>query len=208
MGDEVASDEFLKEPDFHTFPLANLHSNRALRVSVHSLPRCDIINFADEILASKINQLNAGQNSKCNENEDSLEFIDDPVRSPLKKKSCRKHRDPYHDVKILNGNNSMLNKQSILDFSKPSTSKSLVDQVVATKCDDENCLNTSQTSKDSLRSGYFKIRSLSDGPSNSPLHEQMKTQQYEKENLSSTGSIGCNKQVRTNIINSINKEGF
>lgn len=208
MGDEVASGEFLKEPDFHTFPLANLHSNRALRVSVHSLPRCDIINFADEILASKINQLNAGQNSKCNENEDSLEFIDDLVRSPLKKKSCRKHRDPYHDVKILNGNNSMLNKQSILDFSKPSTSKSLVDQVVATKCDDENCLNTAQTSKDSLRSGYFKIRSLSDGPSISPLHEQMKTQQYEKENPSSTGGIGCNKQVRTNIINSINKEGF
>ena len=204
----MASDEFLKEPDFHTFPLANLHSNRALRVSVHSLPRCDIFNFADEILASKINQLNAGQNSKCNENEGSLEFIDDQVRSPFKKKSCRKQCDPYHDVKTLNGNNSMLNKQSILEFSKPSTSKSLVDQVVAMKCDDQNCLNTSKTSKDSFRSGHLTIRSLSDRSSISSLHEQRITQQYEKENPSTTGRIGCNNQVRTNIINSVNKEGF
>ena len=122
------------------------------------------------------------------------------MRSPLKKKSCRKQCDPYHDVKILNGNNCILNKQSILDFSKPSTSKSLVDQVVAMKCDDQNCLNTSKTSKDSLRSGYLTIRSLSDGSSISSLHEQMKAQQCEKENPSTTASIGCNKQVRTSII--------
>lgn len=168
-GEDSAS--FLKEPDFHVFPLANLYNNSVLRVCVQSLPRCDIFNFTDEILASKINHLYSGQDCNHKDNEDLLECVDDSSRSPLKKKSCIKQLDGHQDLNNLNGTN-FSSRQNILDFSKPSTSRILDEQVVANKCE-RNLLKSSKTAQDSLKGGYFKIRSLSEGTPGNSLHGQI-----------------------------------
>ena len=165
---------FFKEPDFHTFPLANLHSNRVLRVSVQSLPRCDIFNFTDEILASKLRQLHSdGYNDK--ENKDLLECVDESLRSPLKKKSCRKQLDPDHDLQTLNGNN-FTNKQ-FLECDKPSTSRTSNDEVLERNCDQYllNFLKISQP-EDNVKGGFLKTRSLSEGTHGNSLQRQRNQQ--------------------------------
>ena len=192
IGEDSASGNFLKEPDFHTFPLANLHSNRVLRVSVHSLPRCDIFNFTDEILSSKINQLNAW--SKHNENENG---VDESIRSPLKKKSCTKQPDAKHDVKTLNGNNcaSNMDKHRIMDFSKPSTSKTLIDEVVARNCD-LNLLNSPKTSsQECCKGGFLKSRSVNEGTPGDLIHEKL-NQHYDKKDQTTCNLETQIKQVR------------
>lgn len=171
-GEELPPSSFLKEPDFHVFPLANLHSNRALRVSVQSLPRCDIFNFTDEILASKINLLSAGHKQEQKEHKDVKENTisnDELLKSPLKKKSCMKELETYHNKQTLIENN-LTNKEKSLDFSKPSTSRTLVEQV-ARNCD-ENLLISPKMSQDNLKAGYLKIRSLSEGTNGAKLHGQ------------------------------------
>ena len=171
--EELPPSSFVKDPDFHVFPLANLHSNRALQVSVQSLPRCDIFNFTDEILASKINLLSAGHKQEQNENKDIKENTisnDELLRSPLKKKSCMKELETqFHHKQTLIENN-LTNKEKSLDFSKPSTSRTLVEQV-AKKCD-ENLLISPKMSQDNLKEGYLKIRSLSEGSNGAKLHGQ------------------------------------
>lgn len=166
---------FFKEPDFHTFPLANLHSNRVLRVSVQSLPRCDIFNFEDEILASKLHQLHSS-NYNNKGNKDLLECVDESVRSPLKKKSCKKQLNSNHDLQTLNGNN-LTNKQ-FLEFGKPSTSRTSNEELVERNCD-RNLLNSAKISEHSLNGGFLKTRSLSEGTPGNSLHGQ-KNQQLEK----------------------------
>lgn len=171
-GEETPPSSFLKDPDFHVFPLANLHSNRVLRVSVQSLPRCDIFNFTDEILASKINLLSAGHKQEQNEHKDFKENTisnDELLRSPLKKKSCMKELDTNHHLQTLNENN-LTNKEKSIDFSKPSTSRTLVEQV-ARNCD-ENLLISPKISQDSLKASYLKICSLSEGTDGAKLHAQ------------------------------------
>ena len=171
-GEELPPCSFLKHPDFHVFPLANLHSNRVLRVSVQSLPRCDIFNFTDEILASKINLLSAGHKQEQKEHKDIKENTvsnDELLRSPLKKKSCMKELETYHHKQTLIENN-LNNKEKSLDFSKPSTSRALVEQV-ARNCD-KNLLISPKISQDSLKAGYLKICSLSEGTNGAKLHGQ------------------------------------
>ena len=170
--EEPPSSSFLKDPDFHVFPLACLHSNKVLRVSVQSLPRCDIFNLTDEILASKINLLNAGHKQEQEKHKDFKEnavLNDDLLRSPLKKKSCMKELETNHHLQTLNENN-LTNKEKSLDFSKPSTSRTLGEQV-ARNCD-ENLLISPKISKDSLKASYLKIRSLSEGTNGAKLHGQ------------------------------------
>ena len=190
--EDSASGSFLQEPDVHTFPQANLHSNRVLRVSVQSLPRCDIFNFTDEILACKINQLHAGRNCDHKGNEDLLECVDESMRSPLKKKSCIKQLDATcnHGLQTINGNN-FSNKQNILDFSTPSTSRTLDEQ--ARNCE-RNLLNSPKISQD-LRGRFLKIRSLSEGTSGDSLHGEINQHCDKKGHYQPT----CNseaKQVR------------
>lgn len=172
-GEELPPSSFLKDPDFHVFPLANLHSNRALRVSVQSLPRCDIFNFTDEILASKINLLSAGHKQEQKEHKDVKENTisnDEMLRSPLKKKSCMKELETSHHKQTLIENN-LTNKEKSLDFSKPSTSRTLVEQVARNS--EENLLISPMISKDNLNAGYFKIRSLSEGTNGANLDGQI-----------------------------------
>lgn len=194
-GDESPPSSFLKDPDFHVFPLANLHSNRVLRVSVQSLPRCDIFNFTDEILASKINQLSAGHKQKHNKDKEFLECTDsndDLLRSPLKKKSCMKELDANHHLQTLNENN-LTNKHNFLDFSKPSTSRTLVEHA-ARNCD-RNLVISPKISQDNLKARFLKIRSLSEGtPGGCTLNGE--TNQY---HCNKTEQPTCNsetKQVR------------
>jgi len=171
-GEELPPSSFVKDPDFHVFPLANLHSNRVLRVSVQSLPRCDIFNFTDEILASKINLLSAGHKQEQKEHKNVKENTisnDELLRSPLKKKSCMKDLEANHHLQTLNENN-LTNKEKNLDFSKPSTSRTLAEQV-SRNCD-ENLLISPKISQDSLKASYLKLRSLSEGTNDAKLHGQ------------------------------------
>lgn len=172
-GDESPTSGFTKDPDCHVFPLANLHSNRVLRVSVQSLPRCDIYNFTDEILASKINLLSAGRKQEHKESKDlpkTTDSNDELLSSPLKKKSCIKELETNHHLQTLNENNLTSKQNSFKDFSKPSTSRTLVEQV-ARNCD-QNLLISPKISQDSLKGSYLKIRSLSEGTAEVKLHGQ------------------------------------
>lgn len=188
--EDSISVSFLKEPDFHTFPLANLHSNRVLRVSVQSLPRCDIFDFTDEILSSKLNKLYPGPCSN-KENED-LDCVDESARSPLKKRSCMKQLDADHEVQTLNGKNCS-NKQCILEFSKPSTSRTLDEQVETRNCE-RNLFNASKLSQDYSKGGFLKIRSLSVGTRGNTLHGQT-NQHFSKQYYQST-CTSTDKKVR------------
>ena len=136
-----------------------------LRVSIQSLPRCDIFNFTDEILASKINLLSAGYKKEQNESKDLLETCadsnDEMLSSPLKKKSCIKDLDMDHHLQTLNENNLTNTQNSLMDVSKPSTSRTLVEQV-ARNCD-QNLLISPKISQENLKESYLKIRSLSEG---------------------------------------------
>lgn len=173
-GDESPSSSFSVDPDCHVFPLANLHSNRVLRVSVQSLPRCDIFNFTNEILASKINLLSAGHKQEHKKSKDllneSTDSNDELLSSPLKKKSCLKELDTNHHLQTLNENNLTNKQNNLVDFSKPSTSRTLVEQV-ARNCD-QNLLISPKNSQDSLKGSYLKIRSLSEGTAGIKLHGQ------------------------------------
>ena len=186
--EDSTSDSFLKEPDFHAFPLANLHSNRLLRVSVHSLPRCDIFNFTDEILSSKLNQLYPGPYSK-KENED-LECVDESARSPLKKRSCINQLDADHEVQTLNGKNCS-NKQSILEFSKPSTSRTLDEQEETRNCE-RNLLNNASK----IKGGFLKICSLSVGTHGNTLHGQTNQDSDLSKQYHQSTSTPTDKKVR------------
>lgn len=171
-GEESTSTSFLKDPDLHVFPVANLHSNRVLRVSVQSLPRCDIFNFTDEILASKIDQLNAGHKDSKN----VLEYTNtngELFSSPLKKKSCIKELETNNHLQTLNGNN-LANKQNCVGITKPSTSRTLCEQV-GRGCD-QNLLISPKISRDGLKESIMNIRSLSEGTPGNLLQGQ--TKQY------------------------------
>ena len=146
-----------------------------LRVSVQSLPRCDIFNFEDEILASKLHQLHSNNHNNKG-NKDLLECVDESVRSPLKKKSCKKQLNSNQDLQTLNGNN-FTNKQ-FLEFGKPSTSRTSNEELVERNCD-RNLLNSPKISEHSLNGGFLKTRSLSEGTPGNSLHGQ-KNQQLEK----------------------------
>ncbi|KAL9985842.1 hypothetical protein ACROYT_G008291 [Oculina patagonica] len=144
-----------------------------MRVSVQSLPRCDIYNFTDEILASKINLLSAGHKQKNKESKDlpkTADSNDELLSSPLKKKSCIKELETNHHLQTLNDNNLTNKQNSFKDFSKPSTSRTLVEQVART-CD-QNLLISPKISQDCLKGSYLKIRSLSEGTAGAKLHGQ------------------------------------
>ena len=138
-------------------------------MSVQSLPRCDIFNFTDEILASKINLLSAGHKQEQKDVKENTFSNDELLRSPLKKKSCMKELETNHHKQNLIENN-LTNKEKSLDFSKPSTSRTLVEEV-ARNCD-ENLLISPRMSQDNLKAGYLKIRSLSEGTNGAELHGQ------------------------------------
>ena len=123
-------------------------------------------------MASKINLLSAGHKQEQNEHKDVKENTisnDELLRSPLKKKSCMKEFETYHHKQTLIENN-LTNKEKSLDFSKPSTSRTLVEQV-ARNCD-ENLLISPKMSQDNLKAGYLKMRSLSEGTNGAKLHGQ------------------------------------
>lgn len=175
-GEESPSNSFLKDPDLHVFPVANLHSNRVLRVSVHSLPRCDLFNFADEILASKIDQLNAGHETHKNGLEGS-NSNDKLFTSPLKKKSCMKELEADTHSQTLKGNN-LANKQNCLNITNPSTSRTFDDQIER-HCD-QNVLISPKMSQESLKKSFLKIRSLSEGTPGISLQAQTKQRNLNK----------------------------
>ena len=123
-------------------------------------------------MASKINLLSAGHKQQQKDHKDVKENTisnDELLRSPLKKKSCTEELDTYNHKQTLIENN-LTNKEKDLDFSKPSTSRTLVEQV-ARNCD-ENLLISPKISRDSLKAGYLKIRSLSEGTNGAKLHGQ------------------------------------
>lgn len=143
-----------------------------LRVSVQSLPRCDIFNFTDEILASKIDQLNAGHKDSKN----VLEYTNtngELFSSPLKKKSCINELETNNHLQTLNGNN-LANKQNCVGITKPSTSRTLCEQV-GRDCD-QNLLISPKISRDGLKESIMNIRSLSEGTPGNLLQGQ--TKQY------------------------------
>ena len=175
-GEEYSSTSFLKHPDLHVFPLANLHSNRALQVSVHSLPRCDIFNFTDEILASKIDQLSAGHKVHKNGLQGS-DLSDDLFTSPLKKKSCMKEVETNNHSQTLNGHN-LTNKQNRLDVANPSTSRTFDDQIERNS--DQKVLISPKMSQESLKKRFLNIRSLSEGTPGMSLQAQTKQHDLNK----------------------------
>jgi len=123
-------------------------------------------------LASKINLLNADHKQEQNEHKDLQENMisnKDLLRSPLKKKSCIKELETNHDLQTLNENN-LTNNEKCLDFSKPSTSRTLPEEV-ARNCND-NLLISPKISDDSLKASYLKIHSLSEGTNGANLHGQ------------------------------------
>ena len=124
-------------------------------------------------MASKINLLSAGHKQEQKEHKDVKENTisnDEMLRSPLKKKSCMKELETSHHKQTLIENN-LTNKEKSLDFSKPSTSRTLVEQVARNS--EENLLISPMISKDNLKAGYFKIRSLSEGTNGANLDGQI-----------------------------------
>lgn len=165
--DNLLDERFLKEPDFHTFPLANLYSNRVLQVSVQSLPRYNVFNLTDEILALKLDQLSGNSTCDCKENED---LLDESIRSPLKKKSCISQHDADNDSQTRNGHNCWKNHENILECLKPSTSTcrtcsmaAEIQQVASRNCENQNVLNSARSSQNSLRGRVLKSDSLGEG---------------------------------------------
>lgn len=197
-GEESSLTSFLKHPDLHVFPLANLHSNRALQVSVHSLPRCDIFNFTDEILASKIDQLSAGHKVHKNGLQGS-DLSDDLFTSPLKKKSCMKELETNNHSQTLNGHNRT-NKQNRLDVTNPSTSRTFDDQIERNS--DQKVLISPKMSQESLKKRFLNIRSLSEGTPGMSLQAQ--TKQYDLNKIHEpTHNIETKKSCDTQISSSI-----
>lgn len=102
-----------------------------------------------------------------------------------------KQLDADHEVQTLNGKNCS-NKQCILEFSKPSTSRTLDEQVETRNCE-RNLFNASKLSQDYSKGGFLKIRSLSVGTRGNTLHGQT-NQHFSKQYYQSTCTSTDKKQ--------------
>ncbi|KAK2565380.1 Protein FAM214A [Acropora cervicornis] len=159
ISDSVAEDStcesFLKEPDFHTFPLANLHSKRVLHVSVESLPRCNMFNLTDESHTLKLHHLCQSASGNDQENKD---LRDASVRSPLKKKSCISQCDANNDSQTISGQNYLKNHENILENLKPSTTRtcSLVEEIVPRSSGNQNIFNSVKNSANTIQAGLLR----------------------------------------------------
>lgn len=153
--DDSTCESFLKEPDFHTFPLVNLHSKRILRVSVQALPRCNIFNLTDESLALKLNHLHQ---SATGNDQGNNGLQDASVRSPLKKKSCISQCDADNDSQTINRQNYLKNHDNILENLKPSTSRtcSLVEEIVPRSSGNRKFFNSAKSSPNIIQAGFLR----------------------------------------------------
>lgn len=66
-----------------------------------------------------------------------------------------------HHLQTLNENNLTHTQNSLMDVSKPSTSRTLVEQV--TRNCDQNLLISPKISQENFKGSYLKIRSLNEG---------------------------------------------
>lgn len=159
ISDSVAEDStcesFLKEPDFHTFPSANLHSKRVLHVSVESLPRCNMFNLTDESHTLKLHHLCQSASGNDQENKD---LRDASVRSPLKKKSYISQCDANNDSQTISGQNYLKNHENILENLKPSTTRtcSLVEEIVPRSSGNQNFFNSVKSSANTIQAGFLR----------------------------------------------------